>query len=359
MFLRFLNVVACISTHSFIIAKQDPTIRKYHLCLPTTFELDYGQFGIQINKDQKKFRGKQGWKRTQIQKLKLNLSLLFLNCKWKKYSVFSGRRHKLPNKLEWTQQKTQSPTRPRLLHSLLKPKVILAVLNSRQTTPSLQRRKRRWGAEVRTQALAQRSSRQTMFFPSILSRDWVFYYTFNCNGAKNAISGPQFKYQKPTIFNWSPPIYSRWINFTPSRALFTAARKRGNSSHVWWSLISLSNHLGNMASHTLYAIPWALSAPLRRGFLTWTRTSNRITGRACWNSFPSSPGPQAGSDSGGWNGGPPAPAGSSSQVRPLLGQPQLWRKGQRRACKRPQLLLARLMYLLLLFILHYVKIPPL
>lgn len=152
------------------------------------------------------------------------------------------------------------------------------MLNSRQTTPSLQRRKRRWGAEVRTQALAQRSSRQTMFFPSILSRDWVFYYTFNCNGAKNAISGPQFKYQKPTIFNWSPPIYSRWINFNPSRALFTAARKRGNSSHVWWSLISLSNHLGNMASHTLYAIPWALSAPLRRGFLTWTRTSKQSPG---------------------------------------------------------------------------------
>lgn len=42
-----------------------------------------------------------------------------------------------------------TPAHPRLPHALLKPEVILAVMNSRQTTSSLQRRRRHWGAEVR------------------------------------------------------------------------------------------------------------------------------------------------------------------------------------------------------------------
>lgn len=54
-----------------------------------------------------------------------------------------------------------TPTHPRLLHALLQPEVILAVMNSRQTTSSLQRRKWHWGAEVR----AQRSPKQSVFFP--------------------------------------------------------------------------------------------------------------------------------------------------------------------------------------------------
>lgn len=59
----------------------------------------------------------------------------------------------------------RTPTHPRLLHALLKPEVILAVMNSRQTTSSLQRRKRHGGAEVRAQALVQRSPKQSVFFP--------------------------------------------------------------------------------------------------------------------------------------------------------------------------------------------------
>lgn len=58
-----------------------------------------------------------------------------------------------------------TPTHPRLLHALLKPEVILAVMNSRRTTFSLQRRKRHWGAEVRAQALVQRSPKPSVFFP--------------------------------------------------------------------------------------------------------------------------------------------------------------------------------------------------
>lgn len=76
MFSRFGHVVA--SVVPFLLSNNIPLSGFITFCLSTTFEPDYGQFGIRTDKNKKKLGRKQRYKKIKILRTKIQFKFTVL-----------------------------------------------------------------------------------------------------------------------------------------------------------------------------------------------------------------------------------------------------------------------------------------